>query len=221
MTSIFEVIILLAEPALNQKEFDVLLPLVSLEKQERIKRFRLFRDIQNALLGDILARVAICRATGLSNKQLEISTNSYGKPFLTNQPHIHYNISHAGYYIACVLDNQPVGIDIELIKTADLKIAERFFTPDETAYIVSPNDDLIDQRFFEVWTKKESRIKWEGKGLSKPLSSFSVVLDLKRNSIFYHQVFHNGEAIGHVCSAKREPPIVKVIDTATLLGYIK
>ena len=163
---------LIVVPELTQSEFEALLPLLSPDKQERIKRYHFFRDTRNALLGDILARTEICRATGLSNRQLDFSTNEYGKPFLTNNPHIHHNISHAGHFIACAVADEPVGIDIELIKPIDMKIAERFFTKDEVAYIQRNQQPHC---FYEIWTKKESRIKWEGKGLSKPLPSFSVL----------------------------------------------
>lgn len=61
----FEVIILIVTPALTQKEFDALLPLVSPEKQDRIQKIHFFRDAQNCLLGEILARGEICRFTDI------------------------------------------------------------------------------------------------------------------------------------------------------------
>ena len=214
----FKAIILTDSNTLIQSEFDTLLHLISLEKQKRIKQFHFFRDAQNALLGDILARTEICCATSLSNKQLMFSTNDYGKPFLINIPHIHFNISHAGHYVCFAKDDKDVGIDIELIKSVDLKIAERFFAEDEAAY-VKDNQQL--HRFFEIWTKKESRIKWEGKGLSKPLQSFSTINPVEKEQIAYHKVFHNDEAICHVCSISREIPSIRVIDTAMLLWQVK
>jgi len=217
----FEVVILIASPALMQDEFDILLTFVDPEKRERIKRFRFFRDASNALLGDILARIEICRVTGLINKQLEFSANAYGKPFLKNNTHIHYNISHAGHYVALAISNQPVGIDIEVIKHIDLKIAERFFAPDEAIYVLSMQDDSHTQRFFEVWTKKESRIKWEGRGLSKELPSFSVFDLGEQETVFYHQVFRNSEAICYLCSNNSNKPSIRVINTVMLMQYAK
>ena len=211
----FEVVILIVIPELAQNEFDALLPLVSPEKQERIKKFQFFRDARNCLLGDVLARVGICHATGLSNKQLEFSINVYGKPFLNDSPHIQFNISHAGHYIACAVADESVGIDIELIKPADLKIAERFFTLDETAYILAGDQTL---RFYEVWTKKESRIKWEGKGLHKPLSSFSVFEP--NGQLLYHEAFQDNEVICHVCSTKQTAPSIRMMDTVSFIRSI-
>ena len=215
----FSVVILEALPALTQNEFDLLLPFVSTEKQARIKRFRFFSDAQNCLLGDILARIEICSATGLANNQLEFSSNEYGKPLLLNAPQIHFNISHAGHYIACVLSDVPVGIDIEIMRPFDCKIIERFFASDESAYVMGGKQL---QRFYEVWTKKESRIKWEGVGLNKSLPSFSVFdQGGAEDNPVYQNVFQNNEAICHICSAKREHPEIKVIDTAVLSDMLR
>jgi 4'-phosphopantetheinyl transferase len=212
-----EAVILAAYPVLAQSEFDALLSLVSPEKQGRIKRYRLYRDAQNALLCDVLARSEICRITGIGNNQIEFSSSAYGKPFLAGNPRIHFNVSHSSRYIAGVFDDHHVGIDIEAIKPVDLKIAERFFSPDETSYILSSQTSQRTQRFFEIWTKKESRIKLEGAGLSMPLRSFSV-LD-SAAPVYYHQVFRNEEAICHVCTAKREMPPARVFSTSEFLEY--
>ena len=213
-----EVVILIVMPDLTQTEFGALLQVIHPEKQNRINKFRFYRDAQNGLLGDVLARLEICRVTGLSNEELIFSTYEYGKPFLTNNPDIHHNISHSGHYVACAVAYAPVGIDIETIKNVDLKIAERFFAADETSYI---SNGPQAERFFEIWTKKESRIKMEGKGLSKPLESFSVLDSADAGNIAYREVFRSDEAICHVCLCGGENPSVRVIDTQELLRQSK
>lgn len=210
-----EVIILTIIPDLTKEEYKILLPLVASEKQKQIKRFRYFQDARNCLLGDILVRAEICRISNFLNNQLVFSTNIYGKPMLINNPQIHFNISHKYHYVVCAISDKPVGIDIEVIKSIDMAIANRFFTPYEIEYINKCNKK---QRFYEIWTKKEAQIKWEGKGLYKPLNSFCV-LDLKKPFI-YHQVFHNREAICHVYSNIAITSI-KCMDTIKFMRYIK
>ena len=212
-----EAIILNVTPPLTKIEYSSLLVLASGKKEARIKRFRHERDAHNCLLGDMLSQIMICRATGLGNDRLEFSATEFGKPFLVNDLSIHFNISHSGDYVVCVVDNEPVGIDVEMIKPINRKIAERFFAQDEVAYILSARDDFDIQRFYEVWTRKESRIKWEGKGLSTPLPSFSVFDPTEPGRPVYHKVFHNDTAICHVCSAKSEAPAVRTINTSDFL----
>lgn len=124
---------------------------------------------------------------------------------------IHFNISHTGGYVACAVADEPVGIDIELIKPIEHKIAEQFYTPDEAEYLMTGD---IECRFHEVWTKKESRIKWEGKGLHKSLTSFSVVDSNEQEQVIYHHIFQNDESVYYVCSTKKVSPSVQIMDTA-------
>lgn len=212
-----QVVLLTIIPELTQNEFDSLIRLVSPEKQERIKRFHSFTDAQNCLLGDVLARSEICRTTGLANKQLKFKINNFGKPLLVNNSHTHFNISHSGHYIACAVSDKSVGIDIELIRPVDIKIAERLFTKDETVYI---KDGEREQRFYEVWTKKESHVKWEGKGLYKPLASFSVLGSHVHTNLYYHKIFDNKNTVGHVCTTKKALPSIKMLDITTFVQNI-
>ena len=213
-----EVTISHINPELACNDFDLLLPLVSHEKQDRIKRFHAFRDKRNCLLGDILVQVEISRITGLKNAQLHFAVNERGKPYLIDCPNIHFNISHSGDYIACAISEEPVGIDIEQIKSADIHIAHRFFAMDEVEYIQS---DDANSRFYEVWTMKESRIKLEGLGLYKPLSSFSVFDSTEQGFVYYHEVLKNKETICYVCTTKKSTPTAKLMSTHQLMKYVK
>ncbi|MDR0841851.1 MAG: 4'-phosphopantetheinyl transferase superfamily protein [Acidobacteriota bacterium] len=214
-----EVIILTPGRDLTKDEFDGFLPLVSTERRARIGRCRRFRDAQNALLGEVLTRMEICRKTGLCNRHLRFSTNRHGKPFLASNPRIHYNVSHAGPHVAVAMDEHPVGIDVELVKPVDLEVARRFFAPDETEYVMGAPVDSRMGRFFQIWTMKESRVKWEGRGMSRPLSSFSVLDPGERAAVAYHQILFDGVAVCHVCTSRRDRPCCKTMDVdAVRLG---
>ena len=151
-----DVTILNTTPILTKNEFDTLLQLVAPEKQERISRFHFYIDACNTLLGDVLTRIEICRLTGFSNKHHEFTVNEYGKPILSSNPQIHFNISHSSNYVVCAIGDKQLGINVEMIKPIDLKIANRFFSTDEIAYIFNPQDDLIPHRFYEIWIKKNA-----------------------------------------------------------------
>ncbi|OGV18846.1 MAG: hypothetical protein A2X47_13975 [Lentisphaerae bacterium GWF2_38_69] len=114
--------------------------------------------------------------------------DAYGKPFLTNRNDIHFNLSHSGEIVCCIVDNYPVGIDVENINSIDLNIASNFFSKKECSDLFNlPNKDQINY-FYKLWTLKESYIKAEGKGLSIPLNSFSFKVG--SNSISF-----NGENV--------------------------
>lgn len=58
------------------------------------------------------------------------------------------------------------------VKTEEL--AKRFFTADEQAYLFEQPEQTA-LRFYQVWTGKESYLKYLGTGLKKSLTSFSVL----------------------------------------------
>ena len=151
--------------------FAELLSKVSPEKRERVGRFAHRRGAVNTLMGEIMARYMVCARTGLQNNELKFAVGEYGKPYLLNDLDIQFNISHSGDIIVCAVSAEPVGIDVELIKPINLKLAERFFHADENAYILAQADK--EEAFFEIWTKKESYIKREGTSI--PLNSFNVL----------------------------------------------
>ncbi|MCL1790022.1 MAG: 4'-phosphopantetheinyl transferase superfamily protein [Peptococcaceae bacterium] len=205
-----DVVLLCVEEDAFRDRYDDYRRLVASDKQERLDRFRFFADAQRSLLGDLLARVLICERTGLRNETLLFGVNAYGKPLFENDKHVHFNVSHSGKYIVCGIDDAPVGIDIECIQAANTDLARRFFAPAEIEYIVhAPAKDQA-MRFYQIWTQKESYIKWQGMGLAKSLPSFSVLNE--GDEVFYHLVFRNHEAICHVCTEKAVAPVCKVLE---------
>ena len=111
---------------------------------------------------------------GIAKERLIIDKNKYGKPFFVNFPNVHYNVSHTKGLIVCAISDSCVGIDIERIKPFNKRIVERFFSENEREYIFASKENQ-DERFAEIWTKKESYIKWLGKGMAIPFESFDVL----------------------------------------------
>ena len=74
----------------------------------------------------------------------------------------------------------PVGVDVEVVRSADEKFMRRVCSEAEMAYI-RVGDDGDCARFWEIWTAKESLFKLTGKGPLLTLSRLAlpegVVLD--------------------------------------------
>lgn len=194
---------------IEKDDFDRLLSYVSEEKKERISRFHRFEDAQRTLLGDVLARYAICKRLGIRNRDLGFGTNEYGKPILLEPHGIHFNISHSENWGVCAVDDTAVGIDVEMIKPIDFKIAERFFSRDEYISLINQPEEIKLMYFYMIWTLKESYIKTEGKGLSIPLNSFiiriedndiSVTVDNEIREFHFYQSFLDNDAVYAVCT---------------------
>src|SRR5699024_6092340 len=134
--------------------------LIDIEKKDKIKKLINIKDKIRTLMGEILIRTIIAEKLKINHKYIKLSKNEYGKPLLKNYPSYEFNISHSGDYVLCAVDNKPVGIDIEKIKYIDFEsLAKSFFTVNEFNYIVNQNCKFPLNRFYEIWTLKESYIK--------------------------------------------------------------
>ena len=126
----------------SEEHFSYLNSFVSQEKRERISRFRHKKDAVNTLMGEVLARHMISACSGLPAARLEIEPDPHGKPVPVNAPGVHFNISHSGDLVVCAVSSHPVGVDIELVRSANPGIAKRFFREDECLYISRSEDFL-------------------------------------------------------------------------------
>lgn len=143
-----------------------LLAAASPERQERALHYRKQEDALRCLTGEALLRYAL-------GETLPLAKTPQGKPYIPSRPQFHFNFSHSGNYVALSWANTPVGVDVQMIPTDTKKteIAHRYFTGEECAYIF---DGKQLQRFTQIWTAKESYIKYLGLGLGKSLRSFQI-----------------------------------------------
>lgn len=87
-----------------------------------------------------------------------------GKPQLQGIP-IHFNISHTKRLVACAVELEPVGVDLEQIRRFSPALADRILGPGERELI----DSLADRNsaLTQLWTAKESYMKFTGLGLAQ------------------------------------------------------
>ena len=211
-----EIFILEIDKHLTTENYNEFMQMVSPEKRDRIIRFHNFDDSERTLLADVMIRKTISSRLGLRNDQIEFGVNEYNKPYLLTVPDFHYNISHSDRFVACAINDAPVGIDVEIFKPTDLKIAERFFSKEETAYILSQPDAEQLKAFYMTWTMKEAYIKYLGKGLSIPLNTFCVC-DINIG-VHFNCIFNYSDAACHVCSGFGEKPSVTYMSVGKLMA---
>lgn len=163
--------------------------------QERKKRVETAPDSQKPLIAysDLLVRYIASSTLNISPNNIVFDKSKLGKPFVKGFPNFRFSISHSGNLLVVFISDSAVGIDTEKISNPNLQIATRFFTKNESDYIIS-EPSLSAKRFYEIWTCKEAYIKYLGKGLSCSLSSFDVLKEIRDN-------FYIFELNGYMISA--------------------
>ena len=129
-------------------------------------RFAVARGALRSLLGCYLS---------LSPAQVQINYSPRGKPAVSSP--LHFNLSHSGELaLLAVTRIGEIGVDVEHIRPVKDAghIAERFFSPRESAAFKSLPRLKKPAAFFNLWTRKESWLKATGEGLSDSLSQVEV-----------------------------------------------
>lgn len=159
---------------LSADDKEMFLRQVSEEKRCKVARYRQEMDGQRTLVGEVLMKVMLAEHLALNVKAIVFKKNEFGKPYLEGNP-LYFNLSHSGEWIVGAISSQPVGIDVEQIKKADLGIAKSFFAPSEHKALMEIEDEKEkNEAFYMLWSGKESYIKMIGKGLTIPLEAFSL-----------------------------------------------
>ena len=128
-----------------------------------------------------------CKEAGLGGADEHIAYGENGKPFLVDFPDVQFNLSHSGERVMCVISPFEVGCDVEIIKGDRGRLAERFFKPEESAWI--KHFDSIEaqsEAFYRLWTLKECYMKVTGRGMSLMPDMFALHVDENENFSLNH-----------------------------------
>lgn len=164
-------------PLCEDRLFEACLATLSEERRKKALAYRFRKDQALSLGVGLLLDLALSEF-GLRERDMTYGYRENGKPFFPEFPGIYFNLSHSGSIAAAVISDREIGCDVEEIKNADLRIADRFFNPSERDVIFSaPTSKEKEKLFFRFWTLKESFMKITGLGMQLPLSSFSISLE--------------------------------------------
>ncbi len=134
------------------------------KRREKIERLRFEKDKLLSLTAGMLIRNRIGNTP--------LSENEHGKPYADGGQF--FSVSHSGECVVIAVDDREIGIDVERLPDRDyLQIAERFYHPNELAYVRRAEDSA--RAFTYVWTRKEAYLKQIGIGIATDLKAFDTV----------------------------------------------
>ena len=201
----------------NEEQLNVVLPRLDSARQARIARLQ---DTQKR---------AQCAAAGLLLTHLfgndeqppRFTHGSRGKPYLVGENAPYFSLSHSGDWVFCAVADSEVGLDVQEFSHCRDKVAARWFTEPERAWLA----ENPDERFAMLWAKKEAYCKFTGFGLVLPPSSFTVPCPAdgwdEANHCCWKEYIHPAElplAVAVCCKKQDEFADIIVIKTQTATG---
>ena len=166
------------------------------ERFARAGRFADEGDRKRCLAAGIL----LIRHLNITDESV-LKTEEHGKPYIEDRPY--FNLSHSGDWAVLAVSDVPVGIDIEKMSGRNVRLAAKIFHPDEFAWLQEGENP--SERFYTLWTMKESVMKATGQGLALATKSFSVVPAFEGENIkiegkaFYPESFTFDDYVLSVC----------------------
>ena len=161
---------------------DVPTELLSAYRREKFEKQTNERVRLRSLISELLLRHALRDGGFAVDGPLNIVVSEQGKPFLRDGG-CFFSLSQSADAVLCALGDRNVGADIQLASKASEALTGRFFSEEERAFVRGAEDP--DRAFTEIWSKKESFCKMDGRGLALPLGSFSV-FDPRIAALLWH-----------------------------------
>ena len=176
-------------------------------------KMKMESDINRKIIGRAILKILLSSILDQPVQLIEIKKDDFGKPFCKEaiNQNIHFSISDSSSFVCIIIGESMVGVDIELMRT-DFQfhdIAQTHFHPSELAQLQLTQDQLA--LFYLFWTRKESFLKQEGRGLNVDLSLLDMtsgekivhLTDLNQhNKICIHGFYINPTLIGAVAVAE-------------------
>jgi len=135
---------------------------VSPERRAQALGYRFDRDRRLSVAAYLLLKRALRETFGITGNP-RLSRGANGKPYLTDYPDVHMNLSHCPKAAACAVSDRPIGIDVEAVAPIDWDVARRVLSDAELADVRA--SDEPETAFTCLWTRKEALVKLTGDGI--------------------------------------------------------
>ena len=140
------------------------LPFLSNSRLERAQAAKSPAVRSRTIFSYTLLRLALAENFGIDEAP-KFGYEPLGKPFLKDFPNIFFSLSHAENAVLCAVSEQPVGADVQDIRTIKADISRRICTTSELERLNAADDK--NRELCRLWCLKESFGKLTGKGFSE------------------------------------------------------
>ena len=131
----------------------------------RLSRYRSFRfpEGKKSSLSAYLCFLFGYRQLTGSMDIPEFDIGEYGKPYLSENPGIFFNISHCKGGAVCFFEDEEVGIDLQNFTKCNSRVWDRVCSEEELDALKKA--EKPEEAFIKLWTLKESLAKLSRKGM--------------------------------------------------------
>ena len=163
---------------LNEEFIDKSIALLSPDRKTKLQNLRNLKDKKMSVAAYLLLFYGLNRESSIP-VEMVFNYGEYGKPYITNEDKLYFNLSHCRLGAVCAIADEEVGIDIEEITPINDLIVKKVCSEKEIRSIRDSKNPSTE--FTKLWTMKESFVKSVGIGINEALDSinFEVITSKK------------------------------------------
>ena len=170
-------------------DLDAALGEISEQRREQALKFKHELGKRLCVLAYQLLKRGLAEVYGIRENPV-FEYNEHGKPMIVGHPEIFFNLSHCKEAAICVVSDQPVGVDVESVRSFNENLVRYTMNEAEVKEIESAEDQAV--AFIRLWTMKESALKLIGTGISNELKQvlqqknlqFQTFVDTQRRFVY-------------------------------------
>ncbi len=216
------------EEKTNSVQIEHILDLIGPTEREKIHKLRFEEDIKRSTYAELMVRYLACTKLGINNQEVHINYNQYGKPYLSNNSKVYFNLSHSGKWIICGWSTHEIGVDIEQVIEFDIADMEQCLARSEKLMLESIPVSNRGEMAIELWTLKESYAKYKGLGLYLPLNTFSFELThpiqykgVVEDNLYFYQMYVADDYKLAICCEDRNVTGVELLSLEQIYNTLK
>lgn len=191
----------------TKEELEKAMPFLTSKRKERLDKLKNSSAFRLSAGAGLLLYAAL-EKNGLQNKLDKIQYGAHGKPFLPDSGFF-FNLSHSGSIALCAFGDVDLGADIQQIRERIPQKTAKILSSQEKEYLLSKEGRGQAEAFYQIWARKESLMKWDGRGLRLPMQTLNVVqngelvneLIFEGKTVLFHEYSFYGYAV-NVCWEK-------------------
>lgn len=154
---------------ISKQDYLKCISLLSEQRLEKMRQYQFETDRKACMGSYLLLRYGLMQEYGFLQKpELQIGDGE-GKPKLRQARGVFFNLSHCCDAVACAIDRNEVGLDVQSIEEYSDTLGENTMTCFEREQITCAASP--DRRFTQLWTLKEAFGKYKGEGILYDLSA--------------------------------------------------
>ncbi|MCR4843352.1 MAG: 4'-phosphopantetheinyl transferase superfamily protein [Eubacterium sp.] len=195
---------------LNFDDIERYTAFVSEERQKKIAGASDPKVKTESLLTGLFLRMLLAEHLKVPADTFSFTKNTYGRPALDGHPELFFSVSQKKGLICIGLHDGDLGIDTEAVCARKPSVARRSFTPAEQKAMQNAEDP--DEMFYEIWTRKESYVKFLGTGFHGVAPDAVDVFALEHRAACRFCSQRIDDHLITVCTDRNAPPEIECIE---------